>query len=110
MPPDEVCKTAVLPAGFRLSVFASEPDVQNPIAITTDDRGRLWVAENYTWAGSRDGFIEKIAADGSQILAATFLGGSVGEGLIRGSPQQRLPSVTPRTAAAARTGGPLPRG
>jgi putative membrane-bound dehydrogenase-like protein len=38
------------PPGFKVSVFAAEPDVQNPIAITTDDRGRLWVAENYTYA------------------------------------------------------------
>ncbi len=52
MPPDEVVKTATLPEGFQLSVFAAEPDVQNPIAITTDHKGRLWVAENYTWAGN----------------------------------------------------------
>lgn len=52
MPPDEVVRTAVLPSGFQLSVFAAEPDVQNPIAITTDHKGRLWVAENYTWAGN----------------------------------------------------------
>jgi putative membrane-bound dehydrogenase-like protein len=52
MAPDEVVKTATLPEGFRLSVFAAEPDVQNPIAITTDHKGRLWVAENYTWAGN----------------------------------------------------------
>ena len=50
--PDEVCRTATLPDGFRLQVFAAEPDVQNPMAITTDARGRLWVLENYTWAGS----------------------------------------------------------
>ncbi|HBJ33739.1 MAG TPA: hypothetical protein DDZ51_03035 [Planctomycetaceae bacterium] len=52
MSPDEVVKTATLPEGFQLSVFAAEPDVQNPIAITTDHKGRLWVAENYTWAGN----------------------------------------------------------
>ncbi len=52
MTPDEVVKTAKLPPGFELSVFAAEPAVQNPIAITTDERGRLWVAENFTWAGS----------------------------------------------------------
>ena len=31
-------------------MFASEPDVQNPIAMTWDSKGRLWVAENYTYA------------------------------------------------------------
>src|SRR5437763_791716 len=38
------------PAGFRVTVFAAEPDVQNPIAMAWDRRGRLWVAENYTYA------------------------------------------------------------
>ncbi|MGI9472302.1 MAG: PVC-type heme-binding CxxCH protein [Rubripirellula sp.] len=39
-----------LPRGFRATAFASEPDVQNPIAMSWDARGRLWVAENYTYA------------------------------------------------------------
>lgn len=52
MAPDEVVRTAGLPEGFELTVFAAEPDVQNPIAISTDERGRLWVAENNTWAGA----------------------------------------------------------
>jgi len=55
MHPDEVVKTAKLPPGFRLSVVAAEPTVQNPIAMTTDERGRLWIAENFSWAGSGAG-------------------------------------------------------
>jgi len=55
MAPEEVVASAKLPPGFQLSVFAAEPDVQNPIAITTDARGRLWVAENYTWSGANFG-------------------------------------------------------
>ena len=39
-----------LPTGFKATVFAAEPDVQNPIAMAWDARGRLWVAENYTYA------------------------------------------------------------
>src|SRR5438128_2195702 len=39
-----------VPAGFRVTAFAAEPDVQNPIAMAWDRRGRLWVAENYTYA------------------------------------------------------------
>jgi putative membrane-bound dehydrogenase-like protein len=38
------------PKGFNVSVFASEPDVQNPIAMAWDPRGRLWIAENYTYS------------------------------------------------------------
>ena len=48
--PEEVVIQIQLPAGFDVTVFASEPDVQQPIALTTDERGRLWVAENYTYA------------------------------------------------------------
>lgn len=39
-----------LPPGFRATAFAAEPDVRQPIAMTTDPRGRLWVAENYTYS------------------------------------------------------------
>ncbi len=39
-----------LPPGFQVSVFAAEPHVSQPIAMTFDPRGRLWVAENYTYA------------------------------------------------------------
>jgi len=53
--PERVAATAGLPPGFRLEVFAAEPAVRNPIAIATDGCGRLWVAENYTWAGSGRG-------------------------------------------------------
>ena len=33
MDPAEVCRTAELPPGFQLQVFAAEPDVQNPIGL-----------------------------------------------------------------------------
>ncbi|HVX15674.1 MAG TPA: PVC-type heme-binding CxxCH protein [Pirellulales bacterium] len=38
------------PEGFAVNVFAAEPDVMNPIGVAWDTRGRLWVAENYTYA------------------------------------------------------------
>ena len=46
---EEVVKAATLPPGFKLHVFAAEPDVKQPIAFCIDDRGRLWVIENYTY-------------------------------------------------------------
>ncbi|MEW6306603.1 MAG: PVC-type heme-binding CxxCH protein, partial [Verrucomicrobiota bacterium] len=39
-----------LPPGFKITVSAAEPEVQNPIACAWDAKGRLWVAENYTYA------------------------------------------------------------
>jgi putative membrane-bound dehydrogenase-like protein len=50
MPAEEAAATMQLPPGFKCLVFAAEPDVQQPIAMAWDSRGRLWVAENYTYA------------------------------------------------------------
>ncbi len=50
MPAEDAAKAFKLPPGFRASVFAAEPDVQNPIAMAWDAKGRLWIAENYTYA------------------------------------------------------------
>src|SRR5713101_7106647 len=50
MPATEAAAKMRLPPGFKATVFAAEPDVQNPIAMAWDARGRLWVAENYTYA------------------------------------------------------------
>jgi putative membrane-bound dehydrogenase-like protein len=49
LPPDEAARGFRVPDGFKVTVFAAEPDVQNPIAMAWDHRGRLWVAENYTY-------------------------------------------------------------
>lgn len=50
MPAEQAVAGIQLPAGFRATVFAAEPDVRQPIAMATDSRGRLWVAENYTYS------------------------------------------------------------
>ena len=34
-----------VPSGFKLQLFASEPDIVKPIAMAWDERGRLWIAE-----------------------------------------------------------------
>src|SRR4051794_22257631 len=56
LPPAQAAAAIKLPAGFRAGVFAAEPDVQNPIGMTWDARGRMWVAENYTYAESAKRF------------------------------------------------------
>ncbi len=50
MSPSAAAAGFKMPADFRVQVFASEPEVQNPIAMAWDARGRLWIAENYTYA------------------------------------------------------------
>jgi putative membrane-bound dehydrogenase-like protein len=39
-------KLTQVPAGFEIQLFAQEPDITNPIAMSWDERGRLWVVES----------------------------------------------------------------
>ncbi len=50
MPAEEVAAKVGLPEGFRMNVFAAEPMVRNPISMAWDTSGRMWVAENFTYA------------------------------------------------------------
>jgi putative membrane-bound dehydrogenase-like protein len=49
LPPDKAAKAMTVPKGFSVTLFAGEPDVRQPIAMCLDDRGRLWVAEAYSY-------------------------------------------------------------
>ncbi len=46
---EQTVKNMTVPDGFKVSLFASEPDVHQPIGFEIDDRGRLWVAECFTY-------------------------------------------------------------
>lgn len=48
--PQDALKMLHVPPGFKATLFAAEPDVQNPVGMAWDTRGRMWVAENYTYA------------------------------------------------------------
>ncbi len=50
--PEEAVAAMTFPDGdpnWHVTLFAAEPDVQQPIAFDFDDRGRLWVAECYSY-------------------------------------------------------------
>ena len=49
LPAYEAARTMTVPDGFNATVFAAEPDVKQPIGFSIDDRGRLWVAEAYSY-------------------------------------------------------------
>src|SRR5438270_9352658 len=49
MPPAQAQKSFKLPPGFEARLFTAEPDVINPVAMTWDERGRLWVLELYEY-------------------------------------------------------------
>ncbi len=55
--PSQAAATMRVPEGVRVTLFAGEPDVMQPIGFCIDDRGRLWVAEayNYPEHGDRPG-------------------------------------------------------
>lgn len=47
--PQEAAKQMAVPPGFKASLVAGEPLVHQPVAFTFDSRGRIWVAEAYTY-------------------------------------------------------------
>ncbi len=49
MKPADAQRAFAVPKGFEVRLFASEPMVVNPVAMTWDDRGRLWVLELYEY-------------------------------------------------------------
>src|ERR1700678_3422597 len=58
IPTKDAARAMTLPEGFKVSLFAGEPDVVQPIAMAFDDRGRLWVVECLSypkWADKPEG-------------------------------------------------------
>src|SRR6266704_5240653 len=44
--PREAISRMTVPDGFTVELVASEPDIVNPIAMSFDDRGRIWITES----------------------------------------------------------------
>ncbi len=53
--PEEALLTFELEEGFRIELVASEPLIQDPIALDIDERGRLWVVEMQSYMPDLDG-------------------------------------------------------
>jgi putative membrane-bound dehydrogenase-like protein len=47
--PQHAAERFQMPKGFHATLFAGEPDLIKPIAMTLDDRGRLWVVESHSY-------------------------------------------------------------
>ena len=92
MPAAEALATIKAPPGFHVSLFASEPEVQQPIAMATDARGRLWVAENYTYGEAKVGF-DLTQRDRIIILEDTDHDGHFDKRTVFHDQAQRLTSV-----------------
>ncbi len=81
LPPAEQIKKFHLPPGFEIQLVASEPDIQKPMNLAFDARGRLWVSHSieYPWAvpegmPARDGItiLDGIGADGRATKITKF--------------------------------------
>jgi putative membrane-bound dehydrogenase-like protein len=53
--PADAIKKMTVPDGFTVELVASEPDVVNPIAMTFDERGRIWITESVEYPRSSAG-------------------------------------------------------
>lgn len=52
--PQDALKALQLPGGFKAELIAAEPDIVQPIAMTWDERGRLWVVEGMSYPQPRE--------------------------------------------------------
>jgi putative membrane-bound dehydrogenase-like protein len=44
--PAEAIKKMQVPPGFHVELVAAEPDIVNPVAMTFDEKGRIWITES----------------------------------------------------------------
>lgn len=47
--PAEAISKMTVPPGFQVELVASEPQIVNPVAMTFDERGRIWVTESFEY-------------------------------------------------------------
>lgn len=78
--PQEEQQALHVPAGFRISLFASEPDIPKPINMAFDGQGRLWVSgsndypfPNLNQPGDRICILEDRDQDGRSEQVSTFV-------------------------------------
>lgn len=71
-----------LPEGFSVELVASEPDIVNPVAMTFDERGRIWITESLEYPRRQAGpgrdrvkVLEDTDGDGRADRFTVFAGG-----------------------------------
>lgn len=53
--PQEAIAKMTVPEGFSVELVASEPDIVNPVAMTFDERGRIWITESLEYPRKQPG-------------------------------------------------------
>jgi uncharacterized protein len=62
--PEQSQKLMQVPADFEVKLFAAEPDITNPIAMSWDEKGRLWIVESVDYPNT---FLETDGAANDRI-------------------------------------------
>jgi mono/diheme cytochrome c family protein/glucose/arabinose dehydrogenase len=86
--PEEQWKRFEIAAGYRIELVACEPMVQDPVAMTFDEEGRLWVVEMRGFMPDIEGrgeeapvgrisILEDVDGDGRMDRSTVFLDGLV---------------------------------
>jgi putative membrane-bound dehydrogenase-like protein len=80
--PDEAIKKMQVPPGFRVELVAAEPKLVNPVAMTFDEKGRIWITESIEYprhsAGTgkdRVKLLESTKGDGNYDKVQTVIEG-----------------------------------
>ena len=80
--PQEALKKMTVPEGFTVELVASEPMLVNPVAMTFDERGRVWVTESLEYPRREPGpgkdrvkVLEDTDQDGAMDQVSVFLDG-----------------------------------
>ncbi|MEP6949407.1 MAG: HEAT repeat domain-containing protein [Ginsengibacter sp.] len=71
LPPEESMKTMYLPKGYHMELVASEPMIKEPVAITWDGNGRMYVAEMLTYMKDADATGEQLPWSRVMVLEDT---------------------------------------
>src|SRR5436190_1640316 len=69
--PEQALQTFKTAPGFKIELVASEPMVQDPVAITFDEDGRIWVVEMRGYMPALDGTGENAAIGRISVLEDT---------------------------------------
>ena len=80
--PAEAIQKMTVPPGFTVELVAAEPDVMNPVAMTFDERGRIWITESFEYPRREPGpgrdrvkLLEDADGDGTAETVSIFAEG-----------------------------------
>lgn len=80
--PQEAIAAMTVPEGFSVELVASEPEIVNPVAMTFDERGRIWITESLEYPRKQPGsgkdrvkVLEDTDADGRADKFSVFASG-----------------------------------